>query len=388
MTKGTKIKMELGSVLPLDFGIVQKYNIERGFDFISSSFNNYTIFAEEDCFFHITTIKRRHNELAKRLDSDSFDDIRFWYEVEETEKGKQVSKLWLSAKDIPPSYNLDDFILHIENFWQNINIPAPIWLDFVTIDLVGQKRRDELNKNREQLQCEQKAAEEQRRVEKSMRLPSPRERFRAERGIIENIFTFDGLHGLPDDLKKIVRPCPRKSRTNPLSHVPGGSDVVVAYSHGDAIWYDWIKRVPAYIATFQKSNPEFHLHIQAIYGRFSEHKSENRIGVFCSIWDRDKDGAGRDAIRACCQRYQRQMDIGHKTLHEEAVSYWKKEYGLSDQEAENLPTLYEQYLKKHDSERYEQYLKEHDPERYEQYLKEHDPERYEQYLEATRGTIL
>ncbi len=49
------------------------------------------------------------------------------------------------------------------------------------------------------------------------------------------------MHGLPPELMKIVRPCPRGSRINPLSYEPGGSDVVVAYSLGDAILYDWIK---------------------------------------------------------------------------------------------------------------------------------------------------
>ena len=177
---------------------------------------------------------------------------------------------------------------------------------------------------------------------KNLQIPSARERFRTERGLAVAIFDNE-LHGLPPELMKIVRPCPRGSRINPLSYEPGGSDVVVAYSLGDAILYDWIKDVERYISSFDKSNPEFHLHIQSIYGRFCEDKSERGFGVFLRIWYRDRDGAFKDAIKACLKRYQTQMNIGHKTLHEEAKNYWKTTYGLSDQEVENLPTLYKQH---------------------------------------------
>jgi cold shock CspA family protein len=177
---------------------------------------------------------------------------------------------------------------------------------------------------------------------KNIQIPSATERFRTERGLAVAIFDNE-LHGLPPELMKIVRPCPRGSRINPLSYEPGGSDVVVAYSLGDAILYDWIKDVERYISSFDKSNPEFHLHIQSIYGRFCEDKSERGFGVFLPIWYRDRDGAFKDAIKACLKRYQTQMNIGHKTLHEEAKNYWKTTYGLSDQEVENLPTLYKQH---------------------------------------------
>ena len=65
--------------------------------------------------------------------------------------------------------------------------------------------------------------------------------------------------------------------------------------------------------------------------------------MFLPIWYRDRDGAFKDAIKACLKRYQTQMNIGQKTLHEEAKNYWKTTYGLSDQEVENLPTLYKQH---------------------------------------------
>lgn len=153
------------------------------------------------------------------------------------------------------------------------------------------------------------------------------------------------MHGLPLELQRIVRRCPRGSRTNPLSHQPGGSDVVVAYSLGDAILYDWIKNVNWYISSFEREDPGFHLHIMSIYGRFYEDPDERGIGVFCPIWTRDKHGALKSSVKACVSRYQRQMEIGHTTLHQQAKEYWKNKYSLSEQEVESLPTLYKQYMK-------------------------------------------
>lgn len=357
--------------MKIEFGHLQKYDTVRGFGFVSRTFRSANRRHENNVWFHITKIKRDYPNLAKELDAGSFAKINFWYEIDNSDREK-VSKIWLDPKDIPKQQR-NSLVAYIEQLWCNHNNALPEWLDSITIAVVGQVRKDELkqlyddqirkrNEVKEQEQIQIKSRLEQamqsnnqtqsskERVEinlddaKNIQIPSARDRFRAERGVIEAIFSSDEMHGLPSELKKIVRSCPRRSRTNPLSHEPGGSDVVVAYSLGDAILYDWIKNVEWYISSFEKSNPEFHLHIQSIYGRFCEDKSERRIGVFCPIWDRDKDGAFKDAIKACLKRYQTQMDIGHQTLHEEAKKYWKS-YGLSDQEVENLPTLYKQYMK-------------------------------------------
>lgn len=56
--------------------------------------------------------------------------------------------------------------------------------------------------------------------------------------------------GLPDHLVHRVQPVAREYRTNPLSHEPGGFDIVVEYKDGDVLLYDWIKRPSAYVAAF------------------------------------------------------------------------------------------------------------------------------------------
>lgn len=371
--------------MPVEFGHVQKYDTVRGFGFVSRTFRNANRRSGNNVWFHITTIKHDYPNLAKELDAGSL-EINFWYEIDNSDREK-VSKIWLDPQDIPKQQR-DSLVAYIEQLWCNHDRALPEWLDSITIVVVGQVRKDELkqlyddqirkrNEVKEQEQIQIKSRLEQARLKarlmiqsrlkqamqsnnqtqsspdrvqghlnniKNNAIPSDRDRVRAERGVIEAIFSNNTMHGLPPELMAIVRRCPRESRTNLLSRTPGGSDVVVAYSLGDAILYDWIKNVKWYILSFEKSNPEFHLHIQSIYGRFYEDPSEGRIGVFGPIWHRDKDGAFKDAIEACLERYQKQIEIGHKTLHEEARKYWKS-YGLSDQEVENLPTLYQQYMK-------------------------------------------
>ncbi|MCZ8191481.1 MAG: hypothetical protein O9326_17555 [Microcystis sp. LE19-338.1B] len=100
-----------------------------------------------------------------------------------------------------------------------------------------------------------------------------------------------------------------------------------------------------YIRSFEREEPGFHLHITSIYGRFCEDPNERQIGVFCPIWTLERDGALQSAVKNSVRRYQRQMEIGHTTLHHQAKEYWKNKYGLSEQEVESLPTLYKQYMK-------------------------------------------
>ncbi|MDZ8189091.1 MAG: hypothetical protein RMX96_30140 [Nostoc sp. ChiSLP02] len=347
--------------MTIDFGSINNYHADRGFGFVRRTFSN----PNGKVFFHIKKIKKKHPELAQKLDnSEALETVNFWYEIETTEKGEQVSKLWLNADNIPQSYTheLCGLIQRVESIWKKVDSSKPSWLDLVTIELVGVDRRHELSVERDNLESQLRAAEEERRREaeeqkclqrqakiaqkntqRKNQIPLVRDRFRSERGAIEAIFASNEMHGLPPELQRIVRPCPRFSRTHPLSHQPGGSDVVVAYSLGDAILYDWIKNVNWYISSFEKQDPNFHLHIVSIYGRFYEDPDERGIGVFCPIWTHDKNGTLKSAVKACISRYQRQMEIGRTTLHQQAKQYWKNKYGLSEQEVENLPTIYKQY---------------------------------------------
>jgi cold shock CspA family protein len=147
----------------IDFGSIKNYLNNRGFGFVGRTFSN----PNEKVFFHITKIKKKHPELAQELDnSQAFETVNFWYEIETNEEGKpRVRKLWLNAENIPQSYTheLCGLIQKVESIWKNLDSPKPSWLDLVTIELVGVNRRHELSVERDNLESQLRAVEEQRR---------------------------------------------------------------------------------------------------------------------------------------------------------------------------------------------------------------------------------
>lgn len=81
---------------------------------------------------------------------------------------------------------------------------------------------------------------------RNSRIPRPLSRRDTRRSIEpERVYI-----GLPLRLADVVLWVDRTYRTNPLSHIPGGYDVVVEYHDGSALGYDWIKYPWAYIRTF------------------------------------------------------------------------------------------------------------------------------------------
>ena len=63
--------------------------------------------------------------------------------------------------------------------------------------------------------------------------------------------------GLPQDLIKKILWVDTDYRTNPLSHSPGGSDVIVEYHAGMVLGYDRIKFPGSYISTIITNNSNF-----------------------------------------------------------------------------------------------------------------------------------
>ncbi|MCZ8360706.1 MAG: hypothetical protein O9350_23470 [Microcystis sp. LE19-388.1G] len=251
--------------MDIEFGYVQAYNVERGFGYVSRTFDkpkrrygNFNRRHKDDVWFHIKRVKHDYPDVAKELDAGLLTNISFWYVVDRSDTNRiRVDQIWVDPKDIPKQKR-DDLIAYIEQKWCVASV-LPEWLDSVTLLIVGEARRNELKQLHDQQIRQQKEAEEQKHLQRQARrqaqieqrkaqrksdILSYGDRFRSERGVIEAIFASNEMHGLPPDLQRIVRPCPRRSRTNPLSHQPGGSDVVVAYSLGDAILYDWIKNRP------------------------------------------------------------------------------------------------------------------------------------------------
>jgi len=127
----------------IEFGHVEEYK-ENGVGGLGRTFKN----PENQVWFHITKIKFKYPELAKKLDSGSYSDVKLWYEVDKVNGKKQATQIWLDPQDIPKDKR-DELVKHIEEIWSNTSSKSiPRWLDRTTIDLVGQSRRDELFKNR------------------------------------------------------------------------------------------------------------------------------------------------------------------------------------------------------------------------------------------------
>ncbi|MGC9528884.1 MAG: cold-shock protein [Limnospira sp.] len=149
--------------MTLDFGSIKSYNTDRGFGFVCHTLFN----ANSAVFFHIRKIKIKYPKLARQLDNgEACNEVKFWYKVEKDKKGEQVSHLWLSKENIPPSYanELYDLIKKVESIWKNVNFLKPDWLDFVTIELLGVERRHELSVERDNLESQLRATEEERRM--------------------------------------------------------------------------------------------------------------------------------------------------------------------------------------------------------------------------------
>ena len=175
--------------MTIDFGSIRSYN-NKGFGFVNRTFFN----SKKQVFFHITKIQKINLELAQRLDnseSKTFETVNFWYEIETTERGEQVSKLWLSRENIPPSYTqeLCGLIQKVESIWKNPNSPKPSWLELVTIELVGVDCKHELSVERNNLESQLRTAkEEQRRTVEALRVIAAEEAVRvreAEEGVAE-----------------------------------------------------------------------------------------------------------------------------------------------------------------------------------------------------------
>lgn len=147
--------------MAVDFGSVQKYNSERGFGFVSRTFQ-ISQCSTQGVFFHIKKVKREYPDLARELDNGFYPDVRIWYETENTARGEQVGKLWLDVKDIP-NQQREQLVANIKGIWSNINISTPLWLDQVTLNLTGKDGRDELYQKREKSLLERREIEEKER---------------------------------------------------------------------------------------------------------------------------------------------------------------------------------------------------------------------------------
>jgi hypothetical protein len=147
---------------------------------------------------------------------------------------------------------------------------------------------------RESLIEQQNSIEEQQLEQQNSFIESRRARRKA---LLKNIYI-----GLPEHLAPLVLWVGREYRTNRLSHIPGGSDVVVEYHDERVFGYDWIKSPPNYIRAiiaelvdyspraFKKLDEERQIEItkrkiSRVFTRKYEDENERSIVPFTEIWN-------------------------------------------------------------------------------------------------------
>lgn len=79
--------------------------------------------------------------------------------------------------------------------------------------------------------------------------------------------------GLPQSLIDEVLWVAREYRTNPLSHEPGGSDVVVEFHNDDVLGYDWIKFPSKYVSRIWNEG------ISEIHDDYEEWEEQDQMEV-------------------------------------------------------------------------------------------------------------
>lgn len=170
--------------MKINFGVVKKYVADRGFGFISAVFAN----ADPDhLFFHIKTVKKGSSSLANQLAEEGLKEpVTFWFEVEDTPKGQQVSFL-LEPDIIKEQYESEFEVisLELEAIWKDINSRLPFWAHQVSVDLLGAEKTQQLAVIREKLEQEENVRKqqlkEQEERERKQRLKEQEEALRKVR---------------------------------------------------------------------------------------------------------------------------------------------------------------------------------------------------------------
>ncbi len=107
--------------MSIDYGEIETYDTDRGFGFVSRRLGD---FAKNHVFFHIKKIKNKYPDLANKLDDYAYFGVSFWYSIETTEKGEQVSEVWLNVDEL--SHKTRGELIHaVGNLWKDLSRPLP-----------------------------------------------------------------------------------------------------------------------------------------------------------------------------------------------------------------------------------------------------------------------
>lgn len=110
--------------------------------------------------------------------------------------------------------------------------------------------------------------------------------------------------GLPPELRGRVYWVERERRKNPLSHQPGGSDVVVEYGDGRVFGYDWVKSTAPYVRTFVE---DLHTVVRVFARRYEEDGGDGE--GFEQVWRHGDDLDLLTALQGYDDRWKPSIDV-------------------------------------------------------------------------------
>lgn len=263
--------------MKLNVGYVQKYNSHKGFGFVKLILSQEGL--GNEIFFHISKIKSRYPEIAKKFDADEYHDTLLWYSIEQNNKGQCVGEIWTTFKSIPDEIK-KEFRKNFRAFSDTLSISN---LEDDQIIKIAEEVLSKLEYQVWLYKRREKSKEKNDNYQKYNR----RKAREADRVFVDYL-------GLPEELYEKIFKVAREFRTNSLSHIVGGSDVIVEYTDGSVFLYDWIKYPDRYIQEFFSGSVDYPESeqialakdkIKRIFSRIYEDKEARKNTSFEEVWN-------------------------------------------------------------------------------------------------------
>ena len=208
--------------MEVEYGQIEDYKPKQGYGYITRTFKNRTLKGKKDVYFHIKTIKYNFPDLAKQLDNGLNTGVHFWYVFDTNERGAEAIRIWLDANNIPDQYRRD-LIIFVEKIRASKKA-LPSELEQITVELAGESRKKELKKSYADTKSKYYS-----RLKMIQEMDCKRSKYKYKKSIK------DVYDGLPEDLVNKLFWVKKKYQTNLLSHMSGGSDVVIEYLNEEVL---------------------------------------------------------------------------------------------------------------------------------------------------------
>ncbi|WP_030006941.1 cold-shock protein [Picosynechococcus sp. NKBG042902] len=320
--------------MKVNFGKVQRYDSSKGFGFVTQELTSHK--AEKEIFFHISTIKAYSLDLAKQFDKENYYNQEMWYVFEKNKKGLNVMQIWLFFEDIPR-----DLQQSFEHLVGNI------LKDTKTTQYQKQKIKNITQIFLNEQEIQKLFGVENNSQEKDGNIFIEKDECTRARKKREANRVFINTFGLPDDLYNKIFKVERKWRINSLSHIPGGSDIVVEYNDGKVLLYDWVKKPDSYIYSFFSkefeaiencSNEEqievVRDRILRVFAKIYKDENEREYMLFEEVWNSENTDVTPWSALRDFNEIKRNEWLEHE---KEVMGYY----------AANTGESYEQYLDSH-----------------------------------------